>query len=794
MKISYKWLLELTGLDWPVDQVADRLTLCGTACESVTPTAKYMSGVVVGEVLEVRPIEGADKIRLATVTTGSSPMDVVCGAPNVAVGQKVPVATLGAELKGGLTIRRTKIRGIESSAMICSQDELGVSDDHSGIWVLDAEFGVGAPLVEALDFDDYMLDFELTPNRADSMSAIGIARDLAALAGVKLNYPTYDLREGSEKTSEHISVQIEAPDVCRRFTARVIKNVKVGPSPWWLQKKLFAAGMRPISNIVDITNYVMLETGNPMHAFDYDRFGSKAVVVRRSREGERFVTLDGKEHRLISDNLMITNGTDSTGVGGVMGGLSSEISDDTSTIMLEVAYFEPSIIRRSRRHLGLVTEASQRFEKGVDPANLIHASNRASYLFQELCGGVVLSGIVDCYPNPVTPVSVTLRPERCRLLTGTSLSTERQKAILANLEFEVTGDDPIRATAPTFRHDIAREIDLIEEIIRIEGFEAIPDAVTNKGPLFTPTQAMDRFVDDVRRLMVAAGFDEMMGHGLADSKAALMLHPEVPQLRIVNPVSEDLDIMRNSLLLSALPVVAHNIAHRNLDLQMFEIGRAYYPPDQSGEWVESDRLFIMVSGQTSPTWRDQPRPKDFYDLTGALERLREHFHWPKLVFRSLERQYFEVGHGFRVLVGDWPVGEIGLLDHTIGSRFDVKQRVFLAELELSVLLECGSDKAVFEPLPTFPAAPRDIAMIVDFSTQVGDIVAEIEGIAGDMAESVEVFDLYTGKQIPSGKKSIAVAIIYRLRERSLSSEEVEDKQQDVIDALKKKFNAEIRDK
>ncbi|MDX9858188.1 MAG: phenylalanine--tRNA ligase subunit beta [candidate division Zixibacteria bacterium] len=794
MKISYRWLLELTGLDWPVEQVADRLTLCGTACEDITPTARFMKGVVVGEVLDVQAVPGADKIRRATVTTGKETLSLVCGAPNVAVGQKVPVATLGAELSGGLVIKKATIRGIESSAMICSQAELGISDDHSGIWVLEPDLAVGRPLAEALDFDDYTLDFELTPNRADSMSAIGIARDLAALAGVKIKYPTFEIREGGGKSSDYIGVQIDAPDACGRFTARIIQGVTVGPSPWWMQKRLIAAGMRPISNIVDITNFVMLETGNPMHAFDYDRFGSKTVVVRRARDGESFVTLDGKKHELISDNLMITNGSESTGVGGVMGGLNSEVSDDTSTIMLEVAYFEPSIIRRSRRHLGLVTEASQRFEKGVDPNNVIYAGNRAAYLFQELCGGKVLGGVVDSYPRPVAPVEVTLRPSRCRQITGADFSTKRMKEILTHLEIEVTGDEPITATVPTFRHDITREIDLIEEIARIEGYNAIPDAVTNIGPLFTPTHAGDRFVEEIRGLMTGAGFDEMIGHGLADSKAAARLHPDIPQLRIINPVSEDLDIMRNSLMLSALPVAAHNIAHRNVDLQMFEIGKAYFPPDGSGRWVEAERLCLMVTGQTPGNWRAKARPYDFYDLTGALETLGRHFRWPAISYRPVEKSYFETGHGFAVTVGKVEAGEVGALSDAVTRYFDVKQRVFLAELDLAALLSVSGGQATFEPLPTFPAAPRDIAMIVDEGVQVGRIVGEIKAVAGDLAESVELFDLYTGKQIPAGKKSIAIALVYRLRDRSLSSEEVESRQQAVIAALKQKFNAEIRDK
>jgi phenylalanyl-tRNA synthetase beta chain len=794
MKISYKWLLELTGVDWPVQEVADRLTLCGTACEEIIPVARHMDKVVVGEVLDLKPIEGADKIRRATVSIGTTTFDLVCGAPNVAVGQKVPVATLGAELAGGLVIRKAKIRGIESAGMICSPAELGLSDDHSGIMVLDTSAVPGTPLVEALDVDDYILGFELTPNRADSMSAVGIARDLAALAGVRLKRPSYELNESAEKSADHISITIENPADCYRFTARIIKNVKIGPSPWWVRKRLLASGMRPISNVVDITNLVMLETGNPMHAFDLEQFGSHEVVIRRAKAGERFTTLDGKEHQLSTDNLMVTNGRECTGIAGVMGGLHSEVTDRTKTLFLEVACFDPQVVRRSRRHVGMVTESSQRFEKGVDPNAVAEASNRAAALFQDLCGGEVLGGLVDVYPRKIPRPVITMRPERCNAIMGRDYPVARMKEILELLEFEVSGESPITATVPTFRYDMSREIDLIEEVGRIEGYASLPDAIGNSGSLFTPTHAEDRFVDDLRRTMVAAGFDEMMGHGLAHSKAAAALDPAWSTVHIVNPVTEELDIMRPSLIVSALPVVAHNIAHRNLDLRLFEIGKVYSPPDPKGEWHEPEHLLILVTGQTAAGWREKPRVQDFYDITGALKNLGLHFHLSEFTFESLSRPYLTEGQAFQIKLGDTVAGEIGRLDDTAAKKFDIKQEVFLAELTISSLIAGSAAHTEFQPLPVYPAATRDIAMIVDRSTRAGEIVARIKSTIGSVAESVELFDLYVGKQIAEGRKSIAVAIRYRSPERSLESSEVDTWQEDVMAMLRQEFKAEIRDK
>jgi len=785
--------MELTGLDWPVEVVAERLTLSGTACEDIVPTARYMDNVIVAEVVDLQPIAGADKIRKAILNTGAENLDAVCGAPNVEVGQKVPLALIGARLAGEVEVRKAKIRGVESFCMICSERELGISDDHSGIIVLEPETIPGRPLVEQLDFDDYILDIELTPDRADSMSAIGIARDLAALASVKIKYPTFKLREVSEKASDHCKVAINDPEACPRFTARIIRNVKIEPSPWWLQKKLLAAGLRPISSIVDITNLVMLETGNPVHAFDLDKFGSNKVVVRRAKEGETFSTLDGKKHTLNPEVLLITNGKEAKAAAGVMGGLDSEVSDQTKNILLEVAYFNPAVIRRSRKQMGMVSEASSRFEKGVDLNNVEHASARVACLLQELCGGEVLAGVVDCYPEKIRPCRIDFRPERCNKLLGTDYASERMAQIFHDLEFEVSNGNPMQVTVPTFRHDISSEVDLIEEIARIEGFDSIPDATENNGPLFTPIHSEDLFEDDLRRIVTSSGFDEMVGHGFADSRLSAELNQSLAQLRVVNPLSEDLDIMRNSLVHTGLQVVSHNLAHRNMDLRLFEIGTAYFPPDSSGEWREEDRLLLLVSGSTQSGWRENIRPLDFYDIVGALNSLGGHFQWPRISFEKQPASFLDANISFELKIGSKGLGSIGKVSDEITGKFDIKQPVYLAELVVSDLIKMSGERVEFKPLPVYPAAPRDLAIVVSVDIRVGDILDCLTATAGDLAETIELFDLYTGKQIEKGKKSVAVAITYRSRERSLSSEEVDSLQNKIIASLKKNFDAEIRE-
>jgi phenylalanyl-tRNA synthetase beta chain len=793
MKISYNWLCELTGLDWSPEDMGERLTLSGTACEEIEATDRHMKNVVVGQVTELKAIEGADKIRLATVDIGSETLSIICGSPNAAEGQKVAVATIGAVLAGGLKIKKAKIRGIESFGMICSERELGLSEDHAGTIVLPDDATVGTPLAEYYGYEDYMLTFELTPNRPDSTSAIGIARDLGALGGVAVKRPEFELKESSQAASDFIKIKIEDPDACPRYAARVIRNVKVGESPQWLKQKLVTAGMRPISNVVDISNFVMLEGGHPLHAFDLDRFGSDEVVVRRAHDKEKFKTLDGNEHELNDSVLMITNGKTGVAAGGVMGGLESEVEDSTTTLLLEAAYFNPSVIRKGRKVLGLSTDSSYRFERGVDPNNVERALNRAAFLLAELCGGEVCQGIVDCYPKPIEPLNVSFRPERCDSIIGKTITRERIQEIFEALDFEVTAGDPWQVTVPTFRPDIEREIDLIEEVARIEGWDSIADATTNIGPLFTKILPEDSFRSELRRVLTGVGFDEILGHGLADSKQATELNPDTPQVRLANSLSEELNIMRNSLLHTALDTVSHNLAHRNLDLCLFEIGKVYLP-GKAGEFVEEERLSLIVSGNTPTTWRDKPRPLDFYDVSGALQAMAAHFRFKEISFPVGPRSFAQAGNSFDLMIDGTVVGWAGQVDGKKLSRFEIKQDVFAAEISLAPLMAAAIGVSFFKPLPVYPAAPRDLAIVVEESITAARIVSVVRKAAGHLAETVEVFDVYRGKPIDAGKKSIAIAISYRSPKGNLVGEEVDGYQAKVVASLKKNFMADIRDR
>jgi phenylalanyl-tRNA synthetase beta chain len=793
MQISYQWLKELTGLNWPVEEVADRLTLCGIAAEEIIPTAKHLRNVVVGEVLSLDEVPGASKIRKAVVNIGSGQLTLICGAPNVAVGQKVPVATIGAVMANGMEIKKVTIRGVESSGMICSESELGISNDHSGIMVLERSAQIGQPLAEHLDFDDYIIGFEVTPNRGDALSAIGIARDLAAMGSTHVQRPSFALKEVKDNASDVVSVRIEDPIGCPRYGARIIRNVKIGPSPWWVKKRLMTSGIRPVSNVVDITNLIMLECGHPLHAFDLEQFGSHEVVVRRATEGEKFVTLDEVERKLTANVLMITNGKEGVAVAGVMGGLRSGINDKTSTILLEAAYFHPLVVRKGRKEIGLVTESSYRFERSTDPNNVPYAIDRAAFLLQELCGGEVLSGIVDCYPKTISPRTATLRPARCRAIMGIDIPVQQMSQTLKSLEFDVSGSDPLEVTIPTFRSDVETETDLIEEIARIHGWGNIPDATENRGPLFTPTNKYEVYEWQIRRVLTAVGFDEIMGHGLSDGKLSALLNPGMPQVKISNPVSDDLDIMRNSLAPTALQVISHNHSFRLMDLRLFEIGAIYCPPGDGQDWREPGRLSLAITGQTPANWRDKARVMDFYDLRSAIDSLATHFHWPEVTFAPKESAYLESPIAFRLDSGGKVIGVAGKFDPAIARRFDIKVDLYFAELDLEAMMALSRDLAQFSPLPIYPAAPRDLAIIVSESVPAATLLARVKQLAGGLAESVGIFDVYAGKQIGEGKRSIGISITYRAADRSLSSDEVDRTQKNIIAALKEEYHADIRE-
>ena len=796
MKVSYNWICELAQVNWSPEEMSDRLTAAGTECEEITSLAKKFENIVVGRIVSVSDVIGADKLKSAQVDLGDGKYTVLCGAPNIAADQKAPVARVGAILPGGAKVESVTHFGVESHGIILSEAELELSEDHSGIMVLPSASKIGQPLVELLDLNDYMLEFDLTPNRSDSMSAIGIARDVSALAGTTLKRPTIEFPEGKETSDSVIKVEIDSPDFCARYAGRVIRGVKVGPSPQWLRNKLIASGMRPINNVVDITNFVMIETGQPLHAFDLKYFKTGKVVVRRAKDGDKFVTLDEQERSVDSSVLLITNGKDDLAVGGVMGGLKSSITSATKDVLLEAAYFDPGMIRKSRRKLGMVTDASIRFEKGVDPNNTTTASDRATQLLVEIAGGMATKGTVDNYARRIDPRQVTLRPERLNKILGTEITAERISAILRGLEFSVENGDALTVEAPTFRPDVTREIDLIEEVSRIIGYDEIPIAKTwagsDQSEFIAQSDKLEGQVDQLRVILTGCGYDEILGSGLAEKSVLEAIQPESNWIEVANPVSDEFAVMRNTLIYSLLSAARANITRQVTNVRLFEIGNVYAPHLGGKNLHEIRRLGILVSGSEENQWRTRPAELDFYFIKGALTAILEELRIPEIAIEPRDYPALSSGTSFNLTLNGQSYGVAGQVAERISKRFNIKQRVTVTELDLDKILKLAGPVESFKPLPRYPSSIRDIALVVDESTLVGDITESVRKTGSDLVMAVDIFDLFRGKQIPKGKKSIAISITYLSLERSLESSEVEATEEKIIASLKKDFNAEVR--
>ncbi len=791
MKVSYKWLKELVDFDWPPEELAAKLTDAGVEVETITPLGRGLERVVVGEIKKIQKHPEADHLSVCEVEIGSEFLQVVCGAPNVKEKAKVPVALIGTKLPTGMAITKTTLRGVDSFGMICSEKELGIGEDQKGIMILDSELKIGLPIAVALHLDDHVLDLDLTPNRADCLSIIGVARDVAALAGSSLRKPTIQFNEADESTKDRVEVEIEDSVACPRYAARVIQEVKIKESPFWLKRKLESVGMRSINNVVDITNFVMMETGHPLHAFDYDLFSQKKVVVRRAEGGEKFITLDQVERRLNNEILLITDGKKSVAIAGIMGGMESEVSQRTKNVLLESAYFDPKVIRRGRIYLGVSTEASQRFERGVDPNGVVSAANRACQLLEELAEGKVLKGVVDEYPSPIMPACVILRPQRVNQILATNLASQKMAQILEKLDMEVKENQHLKVTIPTFRPDLSREIDLIEEIARIHGYDKIKTSLRASGSLVTHVTEEDRVVRRFKRLLAGKGFFEVLTNNLVDPKISKKICPDLPSVKLQNPLSEEMSILNVTLAHTLLSVISRNKNRKEEDTRIFELGKVYTA--REGEMPREElHLGLALSGKRDPIhWEMEETQVDLYDLKGVLELLLNNF---SLSFRLEPKKnaLLKSGRSFEIKIDGENMGILGEVADDVLELFEIKDKVYTSELDFGKLLAYTPKKKTFLPLPKFPPVDRDIAMLVDEDILAERVKEKIKMVGGALIEEVILFDVYRGKQIPPGKKSLAYSIRYRSRDKTLTDQEVEKIHQKVISELERSFRATLR--
>lgn len=830
MRVPYSWLKEYVHVELDPEKLAHRLTMVGLEVDRVD----YLwPGIVTAEITWLERIKGSDHLQATRVTTGTEEFSVVCGAPNIKLHDRVPLAQLGAKV-GDIVINPKKTFGVVSEGMLCSPRELGISDDHSGILILPQDTPLGVPLGKVLA--DAVIELDIKAHRGDLFCMTGVAREVAAFTGEKLKMPDVHLTEKGTPASELMRLEVRDAVLCPRYTARVIRGVKIGPSPQWMVDRLVAAGMRPINAVVDVTNYVMLELGEPLHAFDYDKVAEHTIIVRRAEPGETITTLDGVERKLTSDMLLITDPAGPNVIAGVFGGERVEVSTETTSILLEAAHFNPVNVRRTSVALGLRTESSGRFEKNPDIELTALAIDRAAQLIVELAGGEVAPGRVDFYPEPVQPRALDFKLSQTEWLTGMRVTREESVRALESLGFGVSGrknSDVVRVTIPTWRHDVQEGADVVEEVARIVGYDRIP-SIMPTGPV--PEPARDSWFareEMLREVLVGAGLTEVLTYSLtsvsaqarlfaSDGQTSLhalaaptLLESDVAETQaadgsvsavtLVNPLSSELEILRLTLLPGLLDVMRENAKHSDAGLWFFELARRYLPMDglETGSSLADERrtVGIAASGPLARGWSEPDRDADFFDLKGIIETLLESLKIVGYSFTAATHPSFQPGRCAALAVvpaggidnkPSVTVGVLGEIHPAVRERFELAGRVYAAELDLERLYSAVPAHIVHQPVPRYPAAQRDLAIIVRQDVAAVAIEETIRSAGAPLLRDVRLFDVYTGESIPDGMRSMAYALSYQSPERTLTDQEVDRAHAAIVRALEERFSAALR--
>lgn len=819
MNISFNWLKDYLKFDLSAEQVSEILTSTGLEVEHMETVEQIpggLAGVIVAEVTECTEHPDSDHLHITRLNTGADELlQVVCGAPNVAQGQKVLLATVGTELPtddgSKFKIKRSRIRGVESCGMICAEDELGIGSDHSGIMVLPADAVVGTPAKEQLRLkEDTVFEIGLTPNRVDGASHIGVARDLYAYCrqnGIPAEWTLPDTDAFRAGEGEAIPVVVEAPDLAPRYIGITLKDVKVGPSPDWLKERLMAVGQRPINNIVDITNFVLNETGHPLHAFDAAKIQGRKVVVRRSTPDCKFTTLDGVERTLSADDLVICDAERPMCIAGVFGGIDSGVTEATTEVFLEAAYFNPVSIRKTAKRHGLKTDASFRYERGIDPLATMTAARRAALLIQELAGATVVGAPQECCPSPFEKIRVDLSYARMGILIGKEIAPETYRQILESLGFEVCREtaEGLTVCVPPYRVDVSRECDVVEEVLRIYGYNNIELPVSMKASI-NPSEHPDpeRVRQTVSNLLADRGFVEIMNNSLTKGEyyEGLETYPADRSVQIVNPLSSDLNVMRQTLVFHALEVVERNINHQNNNLKLFEIGNCYsFVPREGSDAPKSDlksyreemRLCMVLTGPGTKSWRNEIGAGQYFLLKGYLELLMQRF---KANLYDLETEAAPAdlfAEGLTYKLNGKRLAVAGTVAKSLLKRFDIKQPVYLAEIDWPVFFELiKRDKIKYKELPRFPEVRRDLALLLDESVSFADIRKAAFKTARGILRQVNLFDVYRGPKILEDKKQYAISFVLQDEEKTLTDAAVEATMGKLLKTFENQFGATLR--
>lgn len=801
MLVSLKWLKDYVDIDITPAQLADMLTMAGLEVDEVKVIKPAFAGVVVARILSVKPHPSADKLSLCEVMDGSQIYPIVCGAKNIKSGDVVPLAKIGATIPGGYTIKSSVLRGEKSDGMLCSEAELEIGDDASGIMQLPKELIPGMPLEEALDLADTVLDIGVTPNRADCLSMMGIAREVAALTGKQIKMPVVAVQETTDDINTISSVQIIDSDLCPRYTARMIKDVSIGPSPVWMKTRLEAVGLRSINNVVDVTNFVMLEMGQPLHSFDFRFLEEGRIVVRKSRQDEEFISLDGKSRILDAGTLLICDGVKPVAIGGIMGGLNSEVKDDTRVIFLESAYFNPSSVRRSARKLGMPTDAAFRFERGIDPEGVVTALNRATQLIAELSGGTVYRNYIDAYPQQIIKFeNIELRLSRINAIIGTEIGEEDVERILQSIGMKVKKEiaGKYLVTPPSFRVDITREVDLVEEIARLYGYDRVP--VTLPGVSVAVLETIPRLAleERIRCLLTGTGYSEVINYSFVTplSVDQLFLEENDERRRLIqikNPLGEEQSVMRTTIVYGLLDNLKKNVNNGCFNLKLFETGRIFLNCGEGKLPEERNILAGLLSGVVSDDLWNSRQNVDFYDIKGCVANILSDLKINGCRYRSEKPEPFlHPGKSCHIYLNDVRIGYAGEVHPDVQDKMGLKANAYIFEINLDILSNHISGEVRYKEISKYPAVTRDVAFIIESNVEADDMLDIVLNQKEDLLENVGVFDIYAGKGLPEGKKSLGLRFSYRALDKTLTDLEVNNVHEKIVRNTVKLMGAKVR--
>lgn len=810
MQVSIKWLKDYIDFTETPEQLADKLTMAGIPVENVVDPGEGLEKVVTGRIEKLEPHQNSDHLQICTMNVGlAENIIIVTGAQNVAEGQVVPVAMVGAHLPNGMKISKGKLRGVASNGMLCSAQELKLDleklpeEQKTGIFILPSDTPVGIPTKDVLGLNDVVLEFELTANRADCFSVFGLVREIAAITGNKPHFPEIKVNEDDNtKLNDIFSVEIADPDLCSRFSTRMLKNVKIGPSPEWMQQRLEGAGIRSINNVVDVTNFVMIELGHPMHAYDYDKITGKKLIARRAIEGEELHTLDDTSRKAKGEMLVIADSEKAAGLAGIMGGFETEITDTTTTVVLESADFYGPCIRRTARACGLSSEASGRFERGVDSETTIKALDRAAQLLQEMGACTVCEGIVDVYPNPKQANYVTFTPEQINNHLGTNIAKDVMLNIITSVGFDVTKDenDEITVKVPSWRNDVTCMADISEEIARLHGFDKIKSTLPNGVSMQGTQSAKQTFIDKVKASLSSQGLYETISFALTNEETFNKLNiPQDSPLRravpIMNPLSDEYPLVRTTLLSSIFDNLARNLARKNDDVALFEVGSVFFP--KALPVTELPDEVVKIAGaitgrRNAQGWNQTNDMVDFYDAKGIIEELLANLRVTRYTVEAGTHYAMHPGKTALFKKGRDVIATVGEVHPAVLSAYGITKPVYIFELDATIVMKYMAKDLKYKALPKYPATSRDLAMLVDVDVNAADIEKAMTKAAGQNLTQITLFDVYTGKQVEEGQKSLAFSLTFQSNDKTLTDAEIDPAIEKIVAKLQKDFNANLR--